>query len=237
MQAAPAESAARPADAPRRDRQHRHADPAGARQRRPARTRSTRSPPRWPASTPRTSSTRTTRMPADRRRAARRRDRGRRRQRRADRARPVPARPPVAAAGVRGHASSAPSATATHERQGRPRAPRPLARLGQRRRHHAADRLDQHAPGQPAADVHAQLHQRRPEHRDQRGLQGDGQRHQRSAARPWSRRPPPGSRPPARSRCSSSPPAGSYTVTATVEPVPGEKNTANNTLTFPVTFQ
>jgi len=36
---------------------------------------------------------------------------------------------------------------------------------------------------------------------------------------------------------SSAPPAGSYTVTATVEPVPGEKNTANNTLSFPVTFQ
>lgn len=36
---------------------------------------------------------------------------------------------------------------------------------------------------------------------------------------------------------SSSPQAGSYTVKATVEPVPGEKNTANNTLTFPVTFQ
>jgi hypothetical protein len=36
---------------------------------------------------------------------------------------------------------------------------------------------------------------------------------------------------------SSSPPAGSYTVTATVEPVPGEKNSSNNTLTFPVTFQ
>ncbi len=36
---------------------------------------------------------------------------------------------------------------------------------------------------------------------------------------------------------SSSPAAGSATVTATVEPVPGEKNTANNTLSFPVTFQ
>ena len=36
---------------------------------------------------------------------------------------------------------------------------------------------------------------------------------------------------------SASPPAGSYTVTATVAPVPGEKNTANNTLSFPVTFQ
>jgi hypothetical protein len=35
----------------------------------------------------------------------------------------------------------------------------------------------------------------------------------------------------------SAPPAGSYTVTATVQPVPGEKNTANNTLSFPVTFQ
>jgi hypothetical protein len=36
---------------------------------------------------------------------------------------------------------------------------------------------------------------------------------------------------------SSSPPPGTYTVTATVVPVPGEKNTANNSLSFPVTFQ
>jgi CARDB len=36
---------------------------------------------------------------------------------------------------------------------------------------------------------------------------------------------------------SSSPPAGNYTVTATVEPVPGETNTSNNSLSFPVTFQ
>ena len=36
---------------------------------------------------------------------------------------------------------------------------------------------------------------------------------------------------------SGSPPPGNYTVTAEVEPVPCEKNTANNTLTFPVTFQ
>jgi hypothetical protein len=35
----------------------------------------------------------------------------------------------------------------------------------------------------------------------------------------------------------SSPPAGTYTVTVTVQPVPGEKNTANNTLSFPVQFQ
>jgi hypothetical protein len=35
----------------------------------------------------------------------------------------------------------------------------------------------------------------------------------------------------------SSPPPGAYTVTATVEPVPGEKNASNNTLKFPVTFQ
>ena len=36
---------------------------------------------------------------------------------------------------------------------------------------------------------------------------------------------------------SSAPPTGSYTIQATVEPVPGEKNTANNSLTFPVSFQ
>ena len=36
---------------------------------------------------------------------------------------------------------------------------------------------------------------------------------------------------------SSTPPTGSHTLTATIVPVPGEKNTANNTLTFPVTFQ
>ena len=35
----------------------------------------------------------------------------------------------------------------------------------------------------------------------------------------------------------SAPPAGNYTVTAPIAPVPGEKNTANNTQTFPVTFQ
>jgi hypothetical protein len=35
----------------------------------------------------------------------------------------------------------------------------------------------------------------------------------------------------------SAPPAGTQTVDATIEPVPGEKNTANNTLSFPVTFQ
>lgn len=34
-----------------------------------------------------------------------------------------------------------------------------------------------------------------------------------------------------------SPPRGNYTVTAEVVPVPCEKNTANNTMTFPVTFQ
>ena len=36
---------------------------------------------------------------------------------------------------------------------------------------------------------------------------------------------------------SSSPPPGSYTVTATIEPVPGEKNATNNTQSFPITFQ
>lgn len=35
----------------------------------------------------------------------------------------------------------------------------------------------------------------------------------------------------------SSPPAGSYTLTAKIAKVPGEKNTDNNTLSFPVTFQ
>jgi hypothetical protein len=35
----------------------------------------------------------------------------------------------------------------------------------------------------------------------------------------------------------SAPPTGSQTVTATVEPVPGEKNTANNTQSFQVSFQ
>ena len=34
----------------------------------------------------------------------------------------------------------------------------------------------------------------------------------------------------------SSPPAGTYTVTATIQKVPGETNSANNSLSFPVTF-
>ena len=36
---------------------------------------------------------------------------------------------------------------------------------------------------------------------------------------------------------SSAPPAGNYTLSAEIVPVPGEKKTDNNTLTFPVTFQ
>jgi subtilase family serine protease len=35
----------------------------------------------------------------------------------------------------------------------------------------------------------------------------------------------------------TSPPKGNYTVKLTVEPVPGEKNVSNNSLSFPVTFQ
>jgi hypothetical protein len=35
----------------------------------------------------------------------------------------------------------------------------------------------------------------------------------------------------------SSPPAGTYSVTATVESVPGEKNAANNSQTYQITFQ
>jgi hypothetical protein len=35
----------------------------------------------------------------------------------------------------------------------------------------------------------------------------------------------------------SAPSPGSHTLTATIEPVPGEKDTSNNTQTFPVTFQ
>jgi hypothetical protein len=36
---------------------------------------------------------------------------------------------------------------------------------------------------------------------------------------------------------SGSPPPGNYTLTAEVVPVPCEKNTSNNTVSFPVTFQ
>jgi uncharacterized protein YjdB len=35
----------------------------------------------------------------------------------------------------------------------------------------------------------------------------------------------------------SSPAPGTYTVEATIEKVPGEKNLSNNSLSFPVTFQ
>jgi hypothetical protein len=38
-------------------------------------------------------------------------------------------------------------------------------------------------------------------------------------------------------KLNSSPPAGNYTLTAKIATVPGEKNSSNNTLTFPVTFQ
>ena len=36
---------------------------------------------------------------------------------------------------------------------------------------------------------------------------------------------------------SAIPPKGTQQVIATIVPVPGEKTTTNNTLTFPVTFQ
>ena len=52
--------AARAPDAPRRDRQRRRPDPAGARHRDQQGRGRSRSPPRWPVSTPPTSSTRTT---------------------------------------------------------------------------------------------------------------------------------------------------------------------------------
>ena len=38
-------------------------------------------------------------------------------------------------------------------------------------------------------------------------------------------------------KLNAAPPEGTHTVVATIEKVPGEKNTANNTLSFPVTFQ
>ena len=67
---------------------------------------------------------------------------------------------------------------ATAGRQADPRAARALTGLGQRRGNHAADRVDQHTPSQPAAAVHAELHQRRHQHRAQRQLQGLGEQHQ-----------------------------------------------------------
>ena len=79
-----------------------------------------------------------------------------------DQREPVPPRPQLADPVVRRRPSSTCSTRRlASRRQDRPRPARPLAELGQRRRHHAADRLDQHDPGQPAADVHAELHQRR----------------------------------------------------------------------------
>ena len=85
-------------------------------------------------------------------------------------------------------------------RQADPGAARALAGLRQRRRHHAADRVDQHAPSEPAAAVHAELHQRRHQHRAQRQLQGLGEQHQHHGEDDRRRRPPRVSTPPARSR-------------------------------------
>ena len=123
------------------------------------------------------------------------------------------------------------------ERQGHARHPRPRAELGERRGHDAPERLHEHGPGEPGADVHADFHQQRLEQRDERGLQGQRSRTRAPAARRPSRRHRPASRRPARCRSAPSPKAGSYTLTATIEPVPGEKVTSNNTQTFPVTFQ
>ena len=113
---------------------------------------------------------------------------------------------------------------------------RPLARFGQRQRHHAADRLDQHDRRQPGAHVHAQLHQRRDQQREQRvckvsvtGTSVSGQTvvpadHRRPARH-------------LQGDAQLPPSAGTQSVVATIEPVLGEKNKSNNTLDFPVTFQ
>ena len=76
-------------------------------------------------------------------------------------------------------ARDAPAIQQQWQWQVRPRPPRPHPQLGQRRRHHAADRLAEPDRRQPGPDVHAQLHQRRALQRDQRRLQGDRLRHQR----------------------------------------------------------
>ena len=91
-------------------------------------------------------------------------------------------------------------------------------------------------PASPPPQFTLQLHQRRHEHRAQRQLQGHGQQHQhhgqddRAADHPGAARHLPVT-------LNASPPAGNYTVTATIGKVPGEKTITNNTLTFPVTFQ
>ncbi len=38
-------------------------------------------------------------------------------------------------------------------------------------------------------------------------------------------------------KLNAAPPAGTQSVVATIEPVPGEKNKDNNTITYTVTFQ
>ena len=70
--------------------------------------------------------------------------------------------------------------------------PRPPAELGQRGRNHAADRAPPTDPGQPGADLHAQLRQHRPEHRDQREVQGHRSPARTSAGRRSCPRPPTG---------------------------------------------
>ena len=116
-----------------------------------SRTRSTRSPPRWRASTPPTSSTRTTRprMIAAALHAAGIGVGGTNGETIESGA--VPARPRAGCSRPSWPPSSAPSTPTSQRRQARPGPARPLARLGQRRRQHAADRLDQHDPRQPGA--------------------------------------------------------------------------------------
>ena len=86
---------------------------------------------------------------------------------------------------------------------------------------HAPDGLDELDPGQPGADIHAGLHERRPEHRDQRqmpvtvsGSSVSGQTvvPQTTAGESTS----------CQVTLSSTPPKGSHTLTATIVPVPGE---------------
>ena len=114
------------------------------------------------------------------------------------------------------------------ERQAGARPARSFARLRISRRHHAANRVQQHHHGQPGAHVHAAISPTGQNTETNvvckvtvNGTSISGQSTVPQTA--------PGQSATCQVPLGSPPPAGSATVDATVEPVPGEKNTANNT--------
>ena len=231
-----AEPAADAADARRRDHQRSppRSSPRSAPP--PARTRSTRSPPRWPVLRLRRALQGLHRH-GDRRGAARAPGSRSAAQRRVDHRPAVPAQRAVADAEL--HRAPSCTSRCPHRapRQGHARAARPsldsVSVAGTTLQTGSTNTI----PASPAPTFTLNFTNGGTNNETnvvcKVSVTGTS-----SAARRWSRRPSPGQHGDLQGDARRSSPARRHLhVVATIEPVPGEKNMSNNSLSFPVTFQ